>query len=138
MNAIHDSYQPGLNAFKAPFLTTLFVLQVSGIIGFLAVLFFKSTGRYFPSFIGTCGFSLIVVALLTLALAGAPCLKPHPRMGMHKDHHNLKMVVERSLLCPRYSNRSYPRIAITGALGMGMFIVGGWRSRKNRQPDTTE
>ena len=124
MNAIDDSYQQGLDSFKMPFLIiNLIVLGSLSLL--LVIVFFSNNFRAITqSYLISFGVATIATSSVVFVLGFAPCLKPHPTTEPHITHHNLNAVVTRSILCPRYSNRSYPGIIIYASLGLAMVFLG--------------
>ncbi|WP_220462242.1 hypothetical protein, partial [Colwellia sp. Bg11-12] len=131
MNAIGESYQEGVAAFKLPFQLLNATMLVICVIGFCLVMFSErfriSSQKYMISF----SQGVLLATVLVFSLSFAPCLITHPTDEAHSNHHNLQVVVERSLLCPRYSNRSYSVIFLYSLLGISLFIISRKPSHKN-------
>lgn len=127
MNAIGEDYQVGIESFKTLFrLIGLGVLIVS-VAGIVAGFANKALANYLSRYLISSGKGLIAVSFIVFGLGYAPCLAPHPTTEPHQTHHYLGAVFERSLLCPRYSNRSYPGIFLYSALGVLLVVSGARR-----------
>ena len=131
MNAIGDNYQVGLDSFKLPFyITNLFILFSCALWILISAVSSRLRNRS-KKYLAGLGYSILLATTLVFSLGFAPCLKPHPTTEDYSTHHNLKEVIERSLLCPRYSGRSYPGIFIYALLGVTLLGMSRWGTEKN-------
>lgn len=122
-NALYDSYQPGIQGFKRPFTTVALAALSVPLSALVTGALLPSIRRKARRLIHDFGAAVLAVSLVVLLLGQAPCLRPHPTTEPHHTHHNLESVIERALLCPRYSNRSYPLILIWLCTGAGLLWV---------------
>ena len=126
-NALYESYQPGMQAFKSPF-RLLAAASISALLTLLLASIFIPSARFrWKELIRGLGAAAVSASLGVILLGQAPCLRPHPTHEPHETHHSLCSVVERSLLCPRFSIRSYPPLIAALAMGGGLL----WMSRRN-------
>jgi len=131
MNAIGETYQEGLDKFKFPFQIINLVTLIGCSVWLILAIASRKARVIGYKHLGSFSVGILLASALVFCLGFAPCLSPHPTTEPHHNHHNLKAVVERSLLCPRYSNRSYPGIFIYVLLGTAMFGVSRWRVQQD-------
>lgn len=131
MNAIDDKYQMGLDDFKFPFQIIIQIILMISVVWLLASLLSSKVRNLSHKYLISFSVGVLTASILVLVLGFAPCIKSHPTTAPHHTHHDLYSVVERSLLCPRYSNRSYPFLMVFITLGGVMLGVGRWGSQKN-------
>ena len=131
MNAIGEDYQAGLDSFKFPFMVVNVVMLVGCTTWLFLAIASHRVRTKSHAYLANFGMGVFFASVLVFCMSFAPCLIPHPTTEPHQTHHNLLAVVERSLLCPRYSNRSYPIILLYAFMGVSLFATSRWGSRQN-------
>jgi len=114
MNAIHDTYVVGLTDFKEPFYVIYLVILSFSIIG----LYYSSVkSNLFKKYLSHYGLSLLIISVIVWLLNFFPCYHTYQT----NEILDLFTVIKYSLLCPHYSNRSFPPIFLFLILGIFMY-----------------
>jgi len=125
MNALHEDKFPGIWEFKEPFYLVGSICQALLLITFVLVLITRFYLKRRCTLAEKISKASLIVVLSVFVLGFAPCFYDH------KDPHTIVNVVSQSLLCPSYSNRSYPILIIFALLSGLTLKLSRYHANKN-------